>query len=138
MRNLLNIQNQTHIAMKAQWNDRKEQYEMKIPAYCEKKLDIETSDPPLLRFDPIPIPTENSCQCRTAGQDRDTKFADCAEQLWETLTEAPTLQQMMVEFIDSDDPEAPDEEDLEAFEEGIKLSIARFMYDYEEQRKVRE
>ena len=138
MRNLLNIQNQTHIAMKVQWNDREEQYEMKIPAYFEKKLDIETSDPPLLRFDPIPVPTEKSCQNSIISQDRDIKFADCAEQLWETLTEDPTLQQMMVEFIDSDDPEAPDEEDLEAFEEGIKLSIARFMYDYEEQRKVRE
>lgn len=133
---LLTIQNQTHIAMKAQWTDRGEKNEVNIPAYHEKNLYMETSDPPLLRIDPLPIPREKPRRSRTAGQDRDTKFADCAEQLWEILAKDADLQDMMHDFIDSDDPEAPDEEDLEAFEGGMKLRIARFMYDYEEQKKA--
>lgn len=135
MRNSLIIQNQTHIAMKAQWNDEEEQYEMRISPYFEKRLDVETRDVPILRFDPILVPKEKPSQRNIANQDRDNKFADCAEYLWEILAEDPVLQNMMNEYIDSDD-ESPDEEDLEAFEEEMKLRIARFMYDYEEQKSM--
>jgi hypothetical protein len=64
--------------------------------------------------------------------ERDTKYAKFAKVLWNELANDATLSDMMMVYIDSDDPESPDANDLKEFEKSMVLVIARKLYEWRE------